>query len=1564
MIVPDNLLIDIFKFGFEVEVVEEEFDLNYFERFDSQLQGKLPTLSKLKSDSSKLTDKDKKKPKNPKKQQKKVKQIELTASNKELSKQLNIKPEQLKKIISKTLSNQGPNKNTKVQVNVPTKGASQNMQSNTSVAAKVNSKDLANAQVKGQYLSSTADKEVKQSKKDQDNAKGVENFLKQVKEKNKISSDMKEDVSIRKLFTNKYKFLLATDITNRLKLRESAILTTDIIEDLFSIILTVLSSDAQEALINTNIKESLLLIDNLLDMAFSNDKSIFIFILNRCSKHLKWLIESQAANSVLNSFLINFSYIFTTYLKDFNEISIESSQIIGLTEDFKFMVAFTASTIKEILEANVTPQSFNLSQFEELTVQVYSHFNYLQLLGLADSSSNQLIETEGIYLELLKKLKHTTIETSKIMQQKSKGKEFNSFQTLKFNSEISNFNFLTRLNSILEMIKGKVFSLNMKTTKYVENSLKSYQDSILKSEVVQRLLLELSHSILFGFFNNYGFLLSTSETAQDQVVSVINFVLANVSVQIFLDVKEPEFLINQSTDLVSDSFVSVNEEFALRLSQTMVSYTRLFENAICFIQSSNLEKQTVLNFANRFSSYVFRLLSLLCELRNSASKEKFVKLLQLKFNPLLHQATDSEIESMQVFKNCFNSSAVKLIRDKVQEVIAVSQKIQSKVQPSLNANHEIVRDDSRHSLLNSLRCFKELKQFFVKYDTVKFGLFETLSIYSDSFSTLTLEDSIKVLLYITLINPNNAEDIHKVVNANFIKKLLYFDSDNVSSALLFYVTDELNHLSLLIERLVEGMTREKDLNSFIINTLGELKDFDHYLIDKSIQVYSQLVSQNKLGYREIKEDLLAAQGFNHMLANSSSKPVVFNNNHIKIVFSLFLYDQLLTTAFSVEPLPEELHHSLIMITSLMLESYAAYQNKKKEFNLISDIKKVNDKIVSVNSLFPNYAISSADEATHFIISLFNFQLFYASNPDYFNTDDIEVSSEVVNEAELLNEKKISSDKKDLINLDLLMHSCQSVITWFKSAIAAQTILSHEAVLYVCLQRLIIKILSIESIFRNFVSNPKLLESTVSSFIETSDLNSSLETIKKNSTTTIQSIVTRVTDSITNNSILLLKLPKIQNKLIFLFKEKALFSLFLSKDLQFVSILNNKLESTYKTTILEQESLDHNLKLLQDESSDIDYLEPVVHSIFSKEILEFLKFPTEMFNYLQHSQDQFKYDIKSERKEFYNCLYSYYYTWKTIMAKIENGFKLYTTNKSFVETVDKHKTLLKFIVDYLQKNSHLYEIFLLQTVSFLQLLESKYSEQDSTTFDIHDAPSVIEAMENFNEKDLKFEFNEQIYVFVLSVLYKFLKIFPSLVRFWYDMLKGKLKTTFRQIIFRILLPQLTKELRSTFNNNRKVLTDKGFKLYDEVQNNYFELDLSLNDEIKFSVQIKISPSFPLKKLDVEFKSNAHISSDKCLNIKMNLNQAMNLSMDNICDNLIMWADNCKQFIILNTEPCPVCYYYLHNTDKSLPTLVCRQCKKIFHSLCMKEWFKTSQQNSGKTNCPMCRSEWVYKGNKNY
>lgn len=66
-------------------------------------------------------------------------------------------------------------------------------------------------------------------------------------------------------------------------------------------------------------------------------------------------------------------------------------------------------------------------------------------------------------------------------------------------------------------------------------------------------------------------------------------------------------------------------------------------------------------------------------------------------------------------------------------------------------------------------------------------------------------------------------------------------------------------------------------------------------------------------------------------------------------------------------------------------------------------------------------------------------------------------------------------------------------------------------------------------------------------------------------------------------------------------------------------------------------------------------------------------------------------------------------------------------------------------------------------------------------------------------------------------------------------------------------------------------------------------------------------------------------------------------------ILLWKSNIDNEMD-GVEECHICYCVLHGTDRSLPTLPCKNCLNKFHVGCIRKWFNTSN----KSNCPLCQT----------
>ena len=128
-----------------------------------------------------------------------------------------------------------------------------------------------------------------------------------------------------------------------------------------------------------------------------------------------------------------------------------------------------------------------------------------------------------------------------------------------------------------------------------------------------------------------------------------------------------------------------------------------------------------------------------------------------------------------------------------------------------------------------------------------------------------------------------------------------------------------------------------------------------------------------------------------------------------------------------------------------------------------------------------------------------------------------------------------------------------------------------------------------------------------------------------------------------------------------------------------------------------------------------------------------------------------------------------------------------------------------------------------------------------------------------------------------------------------------------------------------------------------------------DEVMIEMKLTLPPNYPLRKVEVE--CNSKLSGESNRNNQWGL-QIMHLMSSphlggTVVDAVLLWkASVDKQ--MEGVEPCPICYGVLHPKQMGLPNAACSNCHYKFHSICLMQWFKTSN----KAKCVLCQQDWVY------
>jgi hypothetical protein len=181
--------------------------------------------------------------------------------------------------------------------------------------------------------------------------------------------------------------------------------------------------------------------------------------------------------------------------------------------------------------------------------------------------------------------------------------------------------------------------------------------------------------------------------------------------------------------------------------------------------------------------------------------------------------------------------------------------------------------------------------------------------------------------------------------------------------------------------------------------------------------------------------------------------------------------------------------------------------------------------------------------------------------------------------------------------------------------------------------------------------------------------------------------------------------------------------------------------------------------------------------------------------------------------------------------------------------------------------------------------------------------------------------------------RFLKIIPSLIRFWWTECKNRqwsmaveryTERYFSPIIIEEEFQSLSKKDSSTFEG----MVLKTIRGANEISAGYPVDDHYLEMVFKFP------NTAPLRQVDVETGKSGHVGVTQARWRGWLLSTASVIVTQNgsVADALSLFKKNVSLHFD-GIEDCAICYSIIGALDRSLPTKKCRTCKNLFHPGCL-------------------------------
>ncbi|KAI6244900.1 E3 ubiquitin-protein ligase listerin [Erysiphe necator] len=209
--------------------------------------------------------------------------------------------------------------------------------------------------------------------------------------------------------------------------------------------------------------------------------------------------------------------------------------------------------------------------------------------------------------------------------------------------------------------------------------------------------------------------------------------------------------------------------------------------------------------------------------------------------------------------------------------------------------------------------------------------------------------------------------------------------------------------------------------------------------------------------------------------------------------------------------------------------------------------------------------------------------------------------------------------------------------------------------------------------------------------------------------------------------------------------------------------------------------------------------------------------------------------------------------------------------------------------------------------------------------------------------------------LINLYFQSLKYAPSAVKSWWLDTKKQLKNSICLWTEKFISPLLVEEELNaviSWAENQDSLDDDQ-NLVIKVAKNVREVSVGYEiDDMIMQFLIRVPENYPLDLVKVQSLNRVGISEQKWNSFLMTTNGVINFSNGSISDSLFVFRKNIISALKGQSE-CAICYSII-SADRKLPDKKCGTCNNIFHSKCLFQWFKSSNQS----NCPLCRNSFNY------